>query len=81
MSKANHAEENALLAMLAYRVTPRGPGELSPAGAMTQCKVRALLPIKQYLLTQLNASKEIMKWQRQAEHYDHMAQLDSYPPR
>ena len=37
------------LAVLAYRVTQRGPGKISPAEAMTQYKFRALQPIKQHL--------------------------------
>ena len=57
MSRANQGGEDAHLAVLAYRVTPRGSGKLSPAEAMTKHKLRALLPIKQHLFTQLNASK------------------------
>ena len=74
MSMADQTVEDAYLAMLAYRIAQRGPEKLSPAEAMTQCKFRALLPIKQHLSTQLNLSREIMvqQRQRQAEHYDCM---------
>ena len=72
ISRDDQAGEDAHLAMLAYRVTLRGPGKLSPAEAMTQCKFTALLLIKQHLSTQLNTSREIMlqQRQRQAVHYD-----------
>ena len=49
MSKAYHARKDTHLVMLAYRVTPRGPGKLSPVEAMSQCKFRALLLVKQNL--------------------------------
>ena len=49
MSKAHQAGEDVLLVMLAYRVTSRRPAKLSPAQAMTQCKFRALLLVKQDL--------------------------------
>ena len=69
MSRADKVGEDTYLAVLAYRVILRGPGKLSTAEAMTQCKFRALLLIKQHLSTQLNVSREIMiqQWQRQAE--------------
>ena len=46
MSKVEQSGKDPHLVVLAYRVTLRGPGKLSPAEAMTQCKFRALLPIK-----------------------------------
>ena len=49
MSKTDQAKEDAHLAMLAYQVTLRGPGNLSSAEAMTQHQFRALLPVKQHL--------------------------------
>ena len=49
MNNADQARDDAHLAMLAYRVTPRGPGKLSSAEVMTQCKFRALLLVKQHL--------------------------------
>ena len=58
MSKAEQSGEDQHLAMLAYRVTPRGPEKLRPADAMTECKFRALLPIKQHLSAQLNTSRD-----------------------
>ena len=57
MNRADQAGGDAHLAMLAYSVTQRGPGKLSPAEAMAQCKFRALLPIKQHLCTQFNMSR------------------------
>ena len=53
MSKAEQSRENQHPALLAYRVMPRGPWELSPAKAGNQHKFRALLPIKQHLSAQL----------------------------
>ena len=77
MSKADQAREDAHLAMLAYRVTPRGPEKLSPAEAMTQYKFRALLPVKQHLSAWIDESREIMiqQKQRQVEYYDCIAEL------
>ena len=75
MNKAEESGENLHLAMLAYRVNPKSPGKLSPTEAMTQCKFRALLPIKQHLCAQLTTSKGILlqqKWQ-QEEHYSSTA--------
>ena len=60
MSKADQAREDAHLAMLAYRVTPREPGKLSTAEVMTQCKFKALLPVMQYLSAQIDESREII---------------------
>ena len=62
--------------MLFCRVTQRGPGKLSPAEAMTLCKFRALLPIKQHLSAQLSTNAEIMlqQKQQQAVHYNCMKQ-------
>ena len=65
MSGADQAGVDVHLAMLAYMVTLRGPGNFSPAGTITQCKFRALLLIKKHLSTQLNVRKEIMIQQRQ----------------
>ena len=64
MSRAQQAGEDAHLAALDYRVTTTGPRRPSPAEAMTQCKLRALLLIKQHLSTQVNASREVMIQQR-----------------
>ena len=60
MSKAEDSGEDPHLAMLAYRVTPRGPQKLSPAEAMTQHKFRTLLPIMWHLSAQLTTTREIM---------------------
>ena len=62
--------------MLAYLVTLRGPGKLSPPEARTQCKFRALLPVKQHLSAGVDKSREIMiqQKQRQTKYYDHTAQ-------
>ena len=80
MSKAEQSVEGPHLEILAYRVTPRGPGKLSPAEAITQHKFRALLPIKQHLSAQLTISREIMLQQKQqwAEHYNCTAQLQEF---
>ena len=47
MSKANQAREDVHLAMVAYSVTSRGAGKLSPAAAMIHQKSRALLSVTQ----------------------------------
>ena len=60
ISKVEQSGEDPHLAMLAYRVTPRGQGKLSPAEALTQHKFRALLHTKQHLSAQLTSSREIM---------------------
>ena len=49
MSKTDEAGEDANHVILVYRVTPTGPGKLTPAEAMTQGKLRALLLFKQHL--------------------------------
>ena len=75
MGKAKQLGEDPHLAKLAYRVTPRGMAKLSPAEAMTQHKLRALLPIKQNLFAQLTMSREVMLQQTtKAEHYNHTTQ-------
>ena len=53
MNKAVKSGDGPYLAVVAYRVMPRGPGKFSPAEAMNQCKFRALLHIKlpSYLLS------------------------------
>ena len=76
MSKAHQTKEGAHLVMLAYRVTPRGPGRLSPPESMNQCKFRALLPDKQHLSAHVEENSEVMiqQKQKQAECYDCTAQ-------
>ena len=49
MSKVDKAIEDVHLAMLAYKVTARGPGKISLAEAMTQHKFRTLLLVIQCL--------------------------------
>ena len=51
MSKADQARKDAHLSMLAYQVTPNGPGKLSPFEAMTQHIFRALLPVSNTYLS------------------------------
>ena len=67
MSKAEQSGEDLHCVMLAYRVTPRGPGKLSPAEVMTQHKLRALLSIKEHLSVQLTTGRESMLQQKQQQ--------------
>ena len=73
--KADQTREDAHLAMLAYWITPRRPGELSPDEAMTQHKFKALLMGKQCLSAWLDENRKTLIQQKwgQAEYYDHMA--------
>ena len=49
MGKTEESGEDPHHGMLAYRVTPRGAGKLSPAEAKTQHIFKTLFPIKQQL--------------------------------
>ena len=64
MNRDHQARVDTHLAMLAYRVTPREPGRLSPAEAMTHCKFRALLPMKQHLSACVDENREVMIQQK-----------------
>ena len=84
--KTEWSKEEPHHAMLACRITRRGPGKLSPADTMTQHKFRALLLIKQHLSTQLTTRKEITLQQnkQQAKNYNCTSQqlweLQQYQP-
>ena len=75
MIRSDQADEDTHLVMLAYRVTPRGPGKFSPAKAMAQCKIRVVLPIRQHLPVRLKESRAIMlqQWQKHTEYYNQAA--------
>ena len=59
MSKAEQSGEDLHLAVLAYRVTPRGTEKFSPAEEMIHCKFRALPPVTQHLSSQLTTCRKI----------------------
>ena len=75
MEKAEESGSDPHLAMLIYRSTPIRPGQLSPAGLLTQRKYRALLPIHQYLHPNLEKSGEaqIAQKQTQTDYYNQKA--------
>ena len=75
--RSEQANEDAYIAVLAYRSRLRGPDKLSLAEAMTQDRLRALLPIREHLPARLEESREVMlqQKQKQAEYYSQAAWL------
>ena len=66
IENAEESDSDPHLAMLIYRATPFRPGQLSPGEMLSQRKYLALLPIHQYLHTNLEISGEAQIAQKQA---------------